>query len=420
VDKIKVSTPQASGEAIMKEDTMKHIAALALLVWSAAAAELPAGTPIEIRLKTRIASNTSKPHDPVEAVVIRPVLSDSQFIIPYGAVLRGQVERAHPAPAADQRAVLELRFNQIAGAGENIKVSTKVTEVDNARESVDENGVIQGILASETLSARMDQGLTKLSQRASGLADILQLAKDAMVKTADSEIVYEPGVEMTIQLSSKVEIDPGSVPGEQITFQLLTSEAQLQKLVNAQPFQTVAAKPPKPSDLTNLMFIGSQEEIEAAFTAAGWTSAAAVTRSSGFETFRAMAEMRGYKEAPMSTLLLDGRPAELNYQKQNNTFAQRHHLRIWRRSEKWQGRDVWVSSSTHDTGIDFSQENRTFIHKVDSKIDAERSKVVSDLIFTGKVLSLAFVDRPAVPHESMNATGDKLVTDGRMAVLVLQ
>ena len=121
----------------------------------------------------------------------------------------------------------------------------------------------------------------------------------------------------------------------------------------------------------------------------------------------------------MSTLLLDGRPPDFNYQKQNNTFAQRHHLRIWRRPTPWEGRDVWVSSSTHDTGIDFSQENRTFIHKVDSKIDAERAKVVSDLIFTGKVVSVALVDRPAVPQESMNATGDKLLTDGRMAVLVL-
>ena len=121
----------------------------------------------------------------------------------------------------------------------------------------------------------------------------------------------------------------------------------------------------------------------------------------------------------MSILLLDERPADLTYQKQNNTFAQRHHLRIWRRPAQWQGQDVWVSSSTHDIGIDFSPENRTFIHKVDSHIDAERAKVVSDLIFTGKIVSVALVDRPAVPKESMNATGDKLLTDGKMAVLVL-
>jgi hypothetical protein len=400
---------------------MKCIAALICLFWSAFAEELPAGTAIEIRLKTKVASNSSKPKDPVEAVVIKPVMSGDRYVIPYGATLRGQVEKAQPAAAADKRAVLELHFDQVSGAqGKSIKISTKVTEVDNARESVDEAGAIQGILAAETLSARMDQGLTKLGQRASGLADILQIAKSAVVKTTDAEIVYEPGVEMTIQLTEKTAIDPDAVPGMQVSFQPISSEARLQQLVNAQPFQTVAAKPPKESDMTNLMFIGSQKELETAFAEAGWTSASAVNRNSSLETFRAIAELRGYKEAPMSTLLLDGRPADFNYQKQNNTFAQRHHLRIWRRPVQWEGRDVWVSSSTHDTGIEFSQENRTFIHKIEPRIDGERAKVVSDLIFTGKVVSVALVDRPDVPEESMNATGDELITDGRMAVLVLR
>ena len=84
------------------------------------------------------------------------------------------------------------------------------------------------------------------------------------------------------------------------------------------------------------------------------------------------------------------------------------------------GRPVWVCSSTHDIGIEFSQENRTFITSIDSQIDRERAKVVSDLIFTGKGESLALVERPAVPKKSRNATGDAIETDGRMAVLVLK
>src|SRR5262249_26309796 len=190
----------------------------------------------------------------------------------------GQVVKALPAAAADQRAVLALHFDQLAGPqGKNIPIPTRLTEVDNARESVDETGAIQGILASETLSARMDQGLTKLGQRASGLAHILQLAKSAVVKTTDPEIVFEPGVEMTLQLTARTGIEAGAVPGMQISFQPISSEAQLQQMVNAQPFQTVAAKPPKPSDITNLMFIGSQQELEATFAAAGSVAAAWVT-----------------------------------------------------------------------------------------------------------------------------------------------
>jgi hypothetical protein len=122
----------------------------------------------------------------------------------------------------------------------------------------------------------------------------------------------------------------------------------------------------------------------------------------------------------MSILLLEGKPPVLTFQKQNNTFAQRHHLRIWRRPDTFQGKPVWVCAATHDIGIEFSPENRTFIHKIDSYIDRERAKVVSDLLFTSLVRGLALVEREAVPKQSMNATGDKLETDGAMAVLLLE
>src|SRR5262249_28608446 len=101
-----------------------------------------------------------------------------------------------------------------------------------------------------------------------------------------------------------------------------------------------------------------------------------------------------------------------------NTFSQRHHLRIWRRPGSFHGQPVWVCAATHDTGIDFSAEDHTFIHKVDSQIDRERAKVMDDLLLTGEVRSFALVARPAVPRESANATGDKLLTDGKMAVIL--
>jgi len=93
------------------------------------------------------------------------------------------------------------------------------------------------------------------------------------------------------------------------------------------------------------------------------------------------------------------RPPAMSWQKGNDTFARRHHLRIFRRPGTFDGKPVWVCSSTHDINIVFSERDRTFIHKVDPSIDKERAKVVADLIFTGLVKSLALVDRPEVPTE---------------------
>jgi hypothetical protein len=92
----------------------------------------------------------------------------------------------------------------------------------------------------------------------------------------------------------------------------------------------------------------------------------------------------------------------------------------WRGPITFLGKPVRVCAATHDTGIEFSAENRTFIHKIDSLIDRERAKVVNDLIFGGRVKGLALIDRPAVPKETKNATGDVVKTDGRMAVVLLQ
>ena len=197
----------------------------------------------------------------------------------------------------------------------------------------------------------------------------------------------------------------------------ITPQDALSALVSLQPLQTVAQSPPSPSDLTNLMFIGSTEQVESAFRDAGWFAASALSGSSKMETARAIIEDRGYNEAPMSVLLLDSRPPDLALQKQTDTFAMRHHIRIWQRPQTFVGKPVWIAAATHDISISFSPVSKSFTHKIDSNIDLERSKVVKDLLFTGRVQALALVVRSGISPGSTNATGDTLITDGKMAVL---
>lgn len=386
---------------------------------SASGVRLPSGSELEVRLQSPVASNAAKAGDRIQAVLIRPAVVGDRIVLPAGVTLRAQVAEATPA-APDKRATLRLTAWQLLLSPDKaVELPATVILVDNARETVGPDGVITGILVSETPTARLDQAIERVSQRYGRLGGLLGAMKGAVLKEADPEISYEAGVELILALTREFQLDPGVLSAAPPALASIEPEAELYELVNAQPFQTTAEKTPKPSDLTNLMFLGTEEQLAAAFREAGWATAAALNVASGLETFRAIAEARGYKEAPMSVLLLEGKKADLDFQKQLNTFAKRHHLRIWRRPATFQGRPVWVCAATHDIGIEFSPENRTFIHKIDSEIDRERAKVVNDLVFTGRVAGLALVERPAVPRRSMNATGDKLVTDGRMAVLLL-
>lgn len=395
------------------------VSACTLSVFPGFALEAPAGTEIEMRLKTKLSTQSSRAGDTVECVVIAPVVAGGQFLIPAGSIVGGAVEKAVQSSKPDERSVLSLRLDQIVINGEKLKISSRIVSVDNAREKVDEQGQINGILASETGTGRLDSGIDRVAEKYSGLGDFLRAAKNAVLKPADTDITYEAGLEMRLRLLAPLQLVASSGPGPAASAGPIPDENALEALVARESFRTVAQNPPKPSDITNITLIGTEDDVQNAFREAGWTTAASLSGRAKFETFRALAEDRGYNEAPVSILLLDGKPPDMVFEKLNNTFARRHHLRIWRRPASFLGKPVWAVAATHDIGINFSEADRTFIHRVDSQIDNERAKVVTDLLFTGRVQGIELVDRPNVPLKSQNATGDNLETDGKMAVLLL-
>ncbi len=61
-----------------------------------------------------------------------------------------------------------------------------------------------------------------------------------------------------------------------------------------------------------------------------------------------------------------------------------------------------------------------FIHRINSEIDEERSKVVRDLTLAGCVDFFHLADRPELPHLDQNGTGDTIRTDGALALVGLR
>ena len=385
-----------------------NLAALVLAI------QIPAGTDLEIRLTTPVSTVTSRAQDKVDAILIAPMTAAHRAVLASGASLQGMVVDVSP-PTDEKNATMNLAFTELKTGTRVYRISTRVYGIDNVRETLDSSGVIQGISPKNTITGRIDQGLGKMNGgRYGGLAQILELAKGALVKDADPNIVYQAGTELTLRLTKPLELPDALIPPPTPE---VADDGRLSDLVRHQPWQTYASNPPKPSDITNLMFIGSLRQITEAFEEAGWVGAQALSGESKFETAKAIIEQRGYKEAPVSTILLDERPPDLVLQKGNNTFSARHHLRIWRSSDTYRGQQVWLCGATHDIGIDYSEKEMTFIHKIDSNIDLERLKVTDDILFTGKVKGVTLVARPGVPGMFRNATGDDVTTDARIAVV---
>jgi hypothetical protein len=405
-------------------NTWKLLGALAL-VSRLVAVEIPSGTELSIRLTDKVASEAPAPHLEVHAVLIAPVIVDSNVdgnvALAAGAELTGTVKQAKAATDKDP-AQLQIVFTAITDGVAQADISAVMTSLDNARETIDGTGLVTGIAPNGTFSSRIDQGITKLqgSDKFAGLASLIAGAKQVLnIQDANPNIDYDAGAEFTLRLTEPLNWH-GTALGPTSKLTPFPNEGGLVDLINRQPYRTIAEDPPRPSDITNVMFLATEDELRTAFAKAGWSVPAQLNAQSKLETARALIEARGYKEGPMSILLLEGRAPDIAFQKGNNTFAQRHHLRIFRRPGTFDGKPVWVCSSTHDIGIDFSDRDGTFIHKIDPQIDRERAKVVNDLIFTGLIRSIALVERPQIPKDATNATGDRLETDGSMAVLLFQ
>src|ERR1041384_1176926 len=90
--------------------------------------ELPAGTELQVRLETKLTSNTSKPNDSFEAVVIVPVMADGRIVVPAGTKIQGQVKDVRPAAQADQRALLDLNFSDLVMRNAKTRIAVKVAD----------------------------------------------------------------------------------------------------------------------------------------------------------------------------------------------------------------------------------------------------------------------------------------------------
>jgi hypothetical protein len=216
---------------------------------AAAAVQVPAGARLEFRLTSKITTQTAKPKDAVTAVVISPVMVGEEFVLPAGAKLSGTVEKSVTSSKPDERSTLVLAFTELEVDGAKYAIQSRVTGVDNARETVDEQGAINGILAAETLSGRIDEGLSKLAERSSGFAGVLATVKKAVLNAPEADITYEPGTDLELELTAPVSLKAAGGAGPASKLEPLANEDALYDFVNKQPFQTYAETPPKPSDV---------------------------------------------------------------------------------------------------------------------------------------------------------------------------
>ena len=371
---------------------------------------------IDVRLLTPV-SSAAADGAPVRAISLADPLA-AEPLLPPGCELRGSVRVDRDVTRRRKRVALRIEFTEVSDsqAVPHPLVAT-LHEVDNARETVAEDGAVIGLEPLRVVPSKLETVLLLLAHAHPFLLATAEGVKLARHEATGPGVAYGPGTDMRLALRGwdhAQGLRCGTAPA------LVPASAGLRVHVAGWPLRTTTAMPDRAADWLNVAFVGPRQALESAFAAAGWMTAARASLQADVKTFVAVASHHGYRSGPVSRLLLDGREPALVFQKQNNTFSKRHHIRLWQTDDRVEGRAVWLGAATHDTGIEFSKVEARLTHRIDGAIDRERAKVVADLAMTELVDWITLVARPGVPPSSRNASGDAITTDGFLAVVYLK
>ena len=385
-------------------------------------ADLAPGATLSIRLDVPVYSDRSRTGDPVTGTVTYPLCkngeqvmcNEGELLVPPGTKVNGTVLFATKAPDKYSRPRLVLDFSNILHkSGKKTPLYARVLDVDNARETVRNNEIL-GIIQPHA-STKVSIAMAALSASNPIAGYTVKGVQTVYGLSIRREILFPAGTDLQVQVvraSMLREKEPwGGWPR-------MEPSTELQHLVTTAPMRTSTAKN-VPSDLTNLMFLGSQTQIISAFGESGWLEADNLGLKSAAKVAQATIRQTGYKDAPVSSLLLMGRQPDLVFQKSLDTFAKRHHIRIWKLTKTYQGQEVWVGAATHDIATENSRGYTKWTHRIDPHVDRERDWVQTDLLFSGTATGYLDVERPNAPKKAANATGDDIVTDGKMTVMKL-
>jgi hypothetical protein len=378
---------------------------------------LPTGTTLDVRLSNATGSSISHPGDLVEGTIIAPVSVAGQVVVPQGSRLIGSIEsvKRFGLGLKQVTAAIHYRFHTLQLLnGEAIPIQTELLEVETAKERVDIDGTVRGIHPAVSLSSSLALFTVPLLFVVPTVGVPVWGIKAMIAPSASPEIYFPSGTELILRLTAPMEVrsSASAIRPVGVTSFPPDEVNEVHHLLNGSPQR--ARLGVHPSDFVNLLFLGSQEELDRAFHAAGWSQAERKSPMSLYRMYYALTRRIGYRRAPMNSLTLNGAPADVVYQKNLDTVQKRHHVRLWKDPHR---ADVWLGAAAEDIAFRFELTHWT--HSTAPNIDNERAKVVNDLAFTECLEAAGLVSR--APSDSVQGPKEErlILTDRDIAVVRL-
>ena len=197
----------------------------------------------------------------------------------------------------------------------------------------------------------------------------------------------------------------------------------LRKLLETLPCCTTDAQGRKTGDPLNLVLVGDAPDLYYAFAARAWHTVEANYLQSAEKTVQSFLFGNRYRYSPVSPLYAFGRKQDYALQKARSNISQRNHLRLWLSPWRVNGKPVWICQVSRDIGVHMTSQSPIFFtHKIDPDVDEDRNYLIEDLLLTGQVTHLGYVEglgKSTRDRPRANLTGDPYFTDGLRVVMFL-
>ena len=164
---------------------------------------LPAGTTLRLRLRSAVASDSSRVEDPVRAELREALLVDGATVLPAGAEFTGNVTSVERSGRVKGRASISYRFSSVTHAGDQYDVSTApLAHQAEATKGEDATKIAVGAGAGAAIGALLGGGDGAAKGAAIGGAG----GTGVVLATRGEEVRLGPGAMVTTRLTAPLTV----------------------------------------------------------------------------------------------------------------------------------------------------------------------------------------------------------------------
>ncbi len=388
--------------------------AFALLALVPADVVIPAGTHVPIRFVQRVTSGRDTVGTAVLVQTMGALVSDSCVVVPPYLRAKGHVVVSKGGGRFGRHGKLGLRFDSlevrrgrwvaIAGLLDTLEYTKPVFLTDSGLVTSGKTSVV-GVgkkLVPAGVAAAADIAAVPVAL----LGGYSLMHRGPPVRILAGEIgdlrLTEP---LTVPNMNRCE--PVAAQGE------LVDPPALPKFLPRSENRTGTVL----GDPFNVLLLGTEAAIDSAFRSVGWIPAQKRSIGTVTREITAAIASRPAMNAPVSTQYFEGRPQDLAYELPGPNVRIRHHIRIWLLDTLAQ---VWVGAANKDVGVIFKPWEPQATHRIEAHIDHERDLIVHDLEASGCADLMDYLTLPGAITAARNVSGQKVISDGRTAVVRLR